>query len=266
MINYRKDKQKYKINGLGSLYVDETKLSSHEQPIIYIGGQMEHRCHVIEQTGYTGDLCHNAFTGSWMYDYSVFSDNKRGINAASFSETLLTLLREAKLSEVILLTHSFGGLIGATASKSDLISKVISVHSPILGTPIANADALESYDLLMTKKQKLLLKVLKLVVNDSYGFQRDNFVGVDLREVDLNKLLLVGNYINLDTESNGLILELYEMIKLATGYRNDGVVPFEPSLFDKKGINYLQTDEHRNHFDSASVEYFEGIVQRVLKK
>lgn len=266
MINYREGKSRYKINELGSLYIDKRKISSNEQPIIYIGGQMEHRGHLIEQSGYTTDVNHNKYTGSWMYEYPVFSSNKKDINAKNFSENLLAALESAKLGEVILLTHSHGGLIGAYASKSELIDKVISVHPPILGTPLGNPEVIGEYRELLTKTQRLILALTKQIVNSEYGFEQDNFLGVDLSKVDLNKLLVVGNYLDIDLERNKLLLETYRIIERVLGLRSDGIVTFEPSEFEKLGINYMQTNENKNHFQSISPIYFDSVLKRVLNK
>lgn len=266
MINYRAGKIRYKINDLGSLYVDHSKISENEQPIIYIGGQMEHRCHLLEKSGYTSDINHNLYTGSWMYEYPVLSCDKSLITAKNFSENLLATLKEAKLSEVILLTHSHGGLIGAYASKSDLIKKVISVHPPILGTPLADPEYLEKYRYLLTKTQKLILSLLKLIVDSAYGFEQDNYNGIDLSQVDLNKLLVVGNSLDVNSDRNKIMLETYRIIEKVSSLRSDGVVIFEPKEFEKKGINYYQTLENKNHFDSANPEYFKNILSRVLMK
>lgn len=266
MINYRLGKKCYKVNSLGSLYIDESKLSINEQPIIYIGGQMEHRGHVLEQSGYTGDLSHNIYTGSWMYDYSIFSKNKNAINAQNFSENLLECIREAKLHEVILVTHSHGGLIAAYATKSEDIDRAISVHPPIFGTPLADPKALTEYEILFTKKQKVILTLLKAFINREYGFEKDNYKGMDLSAVDLNKLLVAGNYIDENSERNKILVETYRMIQSVTGCRSDGVVTFEPSQFEQLGINYFQTDKNANHFESSNSEYIEEIVKRVLTK
>lgn len=60
MINYRKGKERFKPNDLGSLYLKEGY--DKENHNIYIGGQ-------LEQTGFTCDAGHNMFNGSWFYDY-----------------------------------------------------------------------------------------------------------------------------------------------------------------------------------------------------
>ncbi len=45
MVDYKSGKTRYTPDNLGSLYLDESKLSDNERPVIYIGGQMEHRIH-----------------------------------------------------------------------------------------------------------------------------------------------------------------------------------------------------------------------------
>ena len=265
MINYRQGKTKYKPNNLGSLYVDESKLNPNEQPVIYIGGQMEHRCHILEQSGFTADPGHNIFTGSWFYDYPVISKSKETFNTENFTANLLASLKEANLSDVVLITESFGGMIAAEATKSDLVSKAITIHPPILGTPLANPEYLESYRHMLTRYQRILLSALKVLINPEYGFEQDNFKGIDLKRVDLNKLIVVGNYLDLPTEKNSLLKETYEIIRIITSYQSDGVVVFEPSEFDRLGINYLQETKHNNHFDAGSKENIEEAYLRLIK-
>lgn len=265
MINYRKGKTKYKANDLGSLYVDETKLNPNEQPVIYIGGQMEHRCHVLEQTGLTADPGHNMFTGSWFYDYPVFSKSKESFNTRNFTDNLLTSLKDAKLSDVILITESFGGMIAAEATKSELVSKAIAIHPPILGTPLANPKYVAAYKNMLSKYQKLLLSGLKFLINPEYGFEQDNFKGANLKNIDLNKLIVVGNYLDIPTEQNALLKETYEIIKIITSYQSDGIVVFEPSEFERLGINYLQESKHNNHFDAGTKENIEEVYHRLVK-
>ena len=266
MYNYRKGKIKYKANELGSLYIDESKLSDTEEPIIYIGGQMEHRGHVIEQSGYTGDLCHGLYTGSWMYDYPVTGNNKSKYNAKNFSENLLEDLKLSQLKDVTLVTCSHGGLIAAHASKSDLIKRIIAIHSPILGTPLANLD-LAKCRILLNKYQYLLTRVISLVVDYNYGFQKDNYHGLmNPFQMDASKILAVNSVIDEETEKNKLLLETYKIIMELTGHKSDGVVVHDAELYASLGIECLETDDHVNHFEATNSEYVEEIVKRVLKK
>ena len=265
MINYKKGKKKYKINNLGSLYIDENKLNPNEQPIIYIGGQLEHRYHIIEQTGITSDPGHNMFTGSWFFDYPILSKNKESYNTESFTKTFLKLLKESGLKDVILISESYGGMLAAEATSSELVSKSISIHPAILGTPLANPSYMEQYKKLLTKYQRLLLRGIKLLINTDYGFEQDIVKGIDLNKVNLNKLIVIGNYLNIDTEQNNLLKETYEMIRIITSYRSDGVVIFEPKEFERLGINYQQETKHLNHFDANKKENIEEVKQKILK-
>ncbi len=260
MLDYRKGKERYIPNGLGSLYVDKSKINSNERPVIYIGGQMEHRCHVMEQTGKTFDPGHNMFAGNWFYDYSIFSRNKGEINGENFSENLIESLTMAKLSDVDLITHSFGGIIGSLASKSDRIHKVYAVHPPITGTPLANPKDIEEYKRLLNKKEKLLLKVLKVLVNTNYGFEHDNYNGVDLIKIDLNKLVVIGSSLDPSVEK-GFVLDLYNMVKKVTGLENDGVVTYSEELLNRFGINYVTENVKNNHFNSGTEEAFKYAYQ-----
>lgn len=266
MINYRQGKTRYIPNELGSLYIDETKLNPNEQPIIYIGGQREHRFHIVEQTGLTGDPGHNMFTGSWFYDYPLFSQNKGDFNAENFANNLLTSLEDANLNDVVFVTESFGGTIASLATKSDRVDKVIAIHPSILGTPLANPKYLSVFDKQFNAKQKAILALLKVIVNRNYGFEQDNFKGVDLTKVDMEKLLVVGSYIDRLEETNPIVLELDDMIQKVTSNRSDGIVVFEPNLFEQLGIPYMLEDENTNHFQAGSKEHIAKVYKKVMQK
>lgn len=265
MINYRIGKERYKPNELGSLYVDRKSLNPNEQPVIYIGGQMGHHGHVLEQTGFTFDQGHNMFNGSWFFDYPVTGAKKESYNARNFAINLTEGLREANLHDVVLITESFGGLMGAYATKSDLVSKVIAIHSPIIGTPLAKPEYIEKYKSLLNNYEKAILLALKAIVNPVYGFQRDNYRGVDPRNIDLNKLLVVGNYLDMNSETNPLLKQTHEIIRKLTGFRSDGVVIFEPKQFDNLGFNYMIEDEHTNHFQANTKEHIEYVYKKTMK-
>lgn len=265
MINYRKGKTRYKPNELGSLYVDEWSLNKNEQPIIYIGGQMGHHGHILEQTGLTFDKGHNMFNGSWFFDYPVTGYKKETYNARNFTANLTEALKEANLHDVILITESFGGIMGAYATKSDLVSKVIAIHSPIIGTPLANPEYIERYKSLLNNYEKTLLLALKAIVNTQYGFQKDNYRGVDPRNIDLNKLLVVGSYLDMDTETNPLLKTTHEIIRKLTGFRSDGVVIFEPKQLENLGFNYIEEDENTNHFKANTEEHIEYVYKKTIK-
>lgn len=265
MINYRQGKKRYQPNDLGSLYIDESKLSLNEQPVIYIGGQMEHRFHTIEQMGITGDPGHNMFTGSWFYDYPLSTNNKHIYNAENFANNLIKALDEARLTNVVFITESFGGTIASYATKSDRVDKVIAIHPSILGTPLANPKYLEDYQQYFNAKQRAILMLLRLIVDSSYGFEQDNFNGLDLNRVDLDKLLVVGSYIDRTKEKNKIILELDDMIQKVSANRSDGIVMFEPRQFEQLGIPYMMEDEHINHFQAGSKEHIAKVYQKIMR-
>lgn len=190
MVDYKEGKKRYKPNKLGSLYINKDKIG--ERPIIYIGGQMEHRLHLLEQIGKTFDPGHNLFDGSWFYDYPIFKYDKSLINGKEFAKNLIESLKLANLLDVDLVTESYGGIIGAYATKSNIIHRVYAIHPPILGTLLANPKEFKKINSELIIKEKILLLLLRLIVNEKYGFEKDNFTGIDLSEVDLNKLILIG--------------------------------------------------------------------------
>ena len=264
MINYREGKTKYSHSKLGSTYIDESKLNDGD-PVIYICGQMEPKGHVKEaKTGKTADKNHNNFTGSWMYEYDIKTSDKTIVNGRNMAMSLIKDLEEAKLGDVTLITGSYGGIIGAYASKSELIKKVIAVHPPILGTPIANPKYVRKLQLGYTKLQKLLLLIISQTNPYAFGFEHENFRGIrgiDLKDVDLNKLLVVGNAIDPNTEKNPLILQFYDIVKKVTNQENDGVVIYDEDEFNKLGINYSTTEEHDNHLKYANPDNMQKILR-----
>jgi len=266
MINYRKEKERYKVNSLGSLYVDSKKLSKNEQPIIYVGGQLSHHEHMLELMGVSPDLNYNEYTGCWMYDYPIFSNNKNFINAENFSNNLILSLKEANLHDVVLVTFSHGGIIGAYASKSELINKVISIHPALVGTPLTNYEELKKYNGSFTGTQKIIALAIKYIINYNYGYEQDNFTGADLRKVDLNKVLVVGNSLNPDLDKNMLLKETFEIIKKVSGFYSDGAIIFDSRVFDKLGINYMETLEKCNHTDAQNPEFVKKYVNKIIKK
>ena len=263
MINYRKGKERFKPNELGSLYIDKEKLDTTSRPVIYIGGQMEHRCHILEQTGFTADSGHNMFTGNWFYDYPIVGNNKSAINAQNMTANLLESLKMANLSEVDLVTESFGGLIGAYASKDKRIHKVYAIHPPITGTPLADPEKLKKYSEYFSKEEKLIRLLLTRLINTKYGFERDNYHGADLRAVDLNKLLVIGSSLDLEREQNALTKTLYDMILLSSGRLSDGVVIFDEELFNQLGIDHVKELHGLNHFDAGSDENLQGVKKYI---
>lgn len=266
MINYRNGKERFKPNKLGSLYVDQSKVNDGERPIIYIGGQMEHRCHVLEQTGFTGDPGHNMFTGSWFYDYPVFSQYKGEINGQNMANNLSESLRMAGLGDVDIITESFGGIIGAYATLDPRVHKVYAIHPPITGTPLADPITMSKYKEMFTKREKLILLAMRKLINTAYGFEKENNKGAILCNIDFNKLLVIGSTLDMETEKNGLAKALYEMILKFSGHKSDGVVIYDEDQLDRLGINHLREfPEPRglNHFDAGSEEHLEYVSKLI---
>lgn len=259
MENYRKGKERFIPNNLGSLYIKEG--INRENPTIYIGGQMEHRFHVIEQTGFTSDVGHNMFDGSWFYDYPLYG-NKAEYNTRNFAANLTECLDAAKLENVTLITESAGGLIGACASKSPRIQKVLAIHPPILGTPLADARILENDCLNFTPEEKILIAILKIIVNKNYGFERDNLNGVIIDAADLDKLIVISSKLNAKNDKLALAVKFHDLILKTTGLESDGVVVYEPKELTRRGIKYLENEPELNHIDANSREYLTDVYKR----
>lgn len=259
MINYRKGKERFKPNDLGSLYLKEGY--DKENPTIYIGGQMEHRLHILEQTGFTGDVGHNMFAGSWFYDYPLYG-KKSEYNTSNFAKNLTACLDEAKLENVTLITESAGGLIGAYASKSPRIKKVLAIHPPILGTPLADYSTMENVNLNFTTKEKALMAMLKIIVNRDYGFERDNLNGVIISKADLDKLIVISSKLNPKTDKLALAVKYHNLILKTTGLESDGVVVYEPKKLARLGIKYLENEPELNHIEAGGYHYLADVYKR----
>ena len=270
MLNYRRGKGRYKVNELGSLYFDWTKYDQTKMPVIYIGGQMEHRLHILEQCGYSLDAGHNLFAGSWHYDYPIFNYDKSYVNAFNFADNLIKAIASAGLDEVVLITESHGGLIGAFATISPRIHKVIAIHPPILGTPLADKEMLKSNYFKFSLIHKGIYQIINLLINFNYGFEQDNKMGIYnpllFKNVNLDKLIVVGSSVDITKENNYLVKELYDLIIKLTDKKSDGVVIFEPKELEKLGINYLVEDISLNHFKAGAKDNILNAYNRVLKQ
>lgn len=269
MVNYRTNRDRIKINELGSLYLNRN-IPRGTSIVIYIGGQMEHRLHTLEDaTSLTFDKGHKIFNGSFMYEYPLNKGNKDNINALNFADNLIKAIEIARLEDVIIITESYGGLIAACASKSPRIQKVIAIHPPILGTPLAsNAILLESLNKLV-KQQRLLVRAVSLLINDCYGFERDNYLGINnyhiRKSIDFNKLTVVGSALDRKKDKNNLACNLYDIIYAITGEKSDGVVIYNEETLRKYGINYLTETTPTNHFDAGSEENILKVVSNCLE-
>ena len=267
MVNYSANRERINVNSLGSLYIDKN-IPKDSRIIVYIGGQMEHRLHVLENfTGITFDPGHGLFNGSFMYEYST-RGNKTDKNAINFANTLIKCLEAKGLNEVDIITESYGGLIAACASKSPIIHKVVAIHPPILGTPLASKNIiLENLDRL-SKNQQRIAKLATMVVDDLYGFQKDNSLGIintdSLRNIDLSKLTVIGSQLDRENDKNKLACTLYDIIYNITGEQSDGVVIYNEEALRKYGINYYTESDLTNHFDAGSKENIQAHAEKFL--
>lgn len=260
-VDFRKERIKYKINKLGSLYISEKWIS--DIPIVYVGGQMEQWSHLINQaTGYVKEPGYAMFDGCFVYEYPIDDKDKSKINAINFSNTLLALLQEAKINRVNLITESYGGTIGAYASKSKIIDTVTAIHPPILGSPLAWENLL---DINLPGRQRLFAFLSKTIVDSRYGFQKDNAKITDLRLVDLNKLIVVGSNLNRQKDKNFIMKETYDVIMEASGMESDGVVIFNDLEFNRLGINFIKEKNPINHEDASHKEAIEEAYKLTLK-
>lgn len=269
MINYRKDRERINVNALGSLYINK-ELDENFRPVIYIGGQMEHRLHRLEQkTGITFDVGHGLFDGSWFYEYSN-RGTKSNINTENFADNLVKSLEAANLDDVDIITESYGGLIAACASKSKRIHKVVAIHPPLLGTPLASNDVLLDALDKLEKEQRRIAKWVNRVVNDRFGFEQDNANGINnskiLDSIDFSKLTVVGSNMDRENDKKKLACQLYDLIYALTGKESDGVVLFDEERFKSLGINCIKETHPTNHFDAGSEKNIMRVAAITLER
>ena len=157
-------------------------------------------------------------------------------------------------------------MIASYASKSDLVHQVIAIHPPCLGTPLANPSDFDKIDKLLTSYEKLLLKIVKKIVNRDYGFNDDNYRGLDFSKIDFNKVLILSSSIDRLREKNKLVISFYDMIYKLTGKESDGVVIFDEDMLNRIGVNYEKDDVGTSHLDAGSREYLERVITRKLVK
>ena len=270
MSNYRQGKERYKVNSLGSLYFNRQNYDSSKRPTIYIGGQMEHRLHLLEQTGFTSDEGHNLFDGSWFYDYPYHA-NKSELNAQNFSNNLIQALEIAKLDEVDLITDSYGGLIGLYATSSKHIHKVVAIHPPILGSPLANAELINSKMPQLGFKNKWLCHLINLLIDNAYGFEQENSQGIynptfSQAQLDLSKYIVSGSSIDPQSEKNALLKSTACLIKELTNQESDGVVVYNLEELKALGIAYETDPIPLNHFSAGTKENYEKVHKLLLKR
>lgn len=262
LVNFHKDKIRYKIDNLGSLYI--SKNWNSDIPTIFVGGQMEHFSQFIGQkSGLTKEPGYITFDGCFAYEYSINEKDKSIINAINFSNSLLRLLKESGIKRANLITESYGGTIGAYASKSKVIDTVVAVHPPVLGSPLAWENLL-SFN--MTIRQKIFAFLANIVVDSRYGFQKDNSKIIDLRLVDLNKFVVVGSNLDRQKDKNFIMKETYDVILAVAGMESDGVVIFNELEFNRLGINYIKEENPTNHEDASHKKAIEEAYNLTLNK
>lgn len=269
MVNYKNGRVRYRNDCLGSLYFDWKNYSSINRPVIYIGGQMEHRLHLLEKSGITFDSSRTFFDGNWSYEYSISINNKGSINSINFASSLSTCIEKAGLKDVDIVTYSYGGLIGLSLTNYPFVHKVIAIHPPILGTPLADLKCLKHNMQKFAFDQKIIATFISNIINSKYGFQRENKEGIynnNFSNVDLSKYYVVGSGINYEEETNVLMKKIYEMIYLLTEKESDGIVLFSPKELQKLGIQYFVENEWRNHFNGSEIENIEKAYTMSLKK
>ena len=269
MISYRAGKDKINVDELGSLYIDKN-MQKNYRPLIYIPDQLESVSQVFRNiTGKTFDPGHALFDGSFMYEYST-RETKSDKNAINFADTLIKCLEAAGLNKVDIITKGYGGLVAACASKSDLIGDIVTIHPSILGTPLASYDIIKDNINELKKRQKWLARLITIVVNNYYGFQKDNSLGINnpdiLRNIDLSKLLVVGSSIDRENEKSKLARDLYDIIYAITGEQSDGVVIYNEETLRKYRIRYFTEIVPKSHFTAGrepnlmrvASKFFEG--------
>lgn len=207
----------------------------------------------------------NNLGGSYIKKDEI-SDNEPSIIYTDSQEELKSQTFK-KIGSITNPSHNiFAGswLITPYNTQSVLASKVVAIHPPIIGTSLINQNYIKAYKQVVTKYQNLILNALKVFINPNYIFKQDDFDGIDLRKIKLNKLLSISNYLDINQEQKELFKETYNMIKMITDFKHDGAVVFEIGELESFQKNSLQEEQHNNqHKDSK--ENSQKIYNKVMK-
>lgn len=266
-------------DGIGRFYCVGAKDSLDKKPIVFINGQMDHRLQAMETfTNATKSSCyqyswyyqydqevHTPYI--WVYDYPIYQGNKEKYDSYLFTSSLLNAIANCGLENVDIMGQSVGGIMGMRASTSSSVDRVVAVHPPILSSPLANKELIRS--LYLDWKRKILALGLDLLVDDQFGFQKENASGYSVleREVDLHKIKVVGSSIYGMSHLSGIERYFSDFVYYLTGKENDGVICWDKKELEERGFAVVEDEQPVSHLAmSNNFGYTNGLYEKFLIK
>lgn len=247
-------------------------------PIIFIEGQMGCFTQYLENKfAKNKDTCYqyqNYFEYDdeintpyiFLYDYPIDSNNKGFITNDLFAKALIVALKILNLENVTIMGISNGGMIGALASNSDRVSKVIALHAPIFGVPLLQRDKLDLIKKEMYLPERFIYDLSKLYINNKFGFMQENEKGFsNLQDIcDLDKITFTNSDIVDELSKNKLANYLAYMNYLLLGLRSDGIVTFDKERAQKEGINFIE-EKGISHFELGTPDYTNTYYEKLVR-
>lgn len=248
-------------------------------PIIFIEGQMgsftqylENKYNKNAETCYQyqkyfeyDDETHTPYI--FLYNYPIRNIDKSTITNKLFAKELVDALDALKLENVTIMGISNGGMIGTLASKSDKVSKVLALHSPIFGTPILQRNDLEILKRKMIFLEKWVYYLSKIYINDNYGFMQENRDGFHhIQDIsNLDKIIFTGSNIEGINCNSELASFLAHMNYRLLGKYSDGIVTFDMDKVREEGINFVE-ENRVSHFELGTPNYTTPYYENLIRK
>lgn len=254
---------------------DKTNL----KPLILINGQMEHHIQAIETaTNITKSGCYQ-YSGYYLYDdeihtpyifvydYPIYFLNRKTVTNEAFAYGLINALKSLKLGDVDILGESNGGMIAILASTSELVDKVIALHSPIYGSPCLEISEYEKMLKSLNLTEKILFRIIKLITDPQFGYMALNKKGFDniAKISDLNKILITTSSLIKKSSNNMLANKLAYMHYNYLEKETDGIITFDLDRLNSDGINY-ELETGISHFSINSYKYTSKYYSYLTRK
>lgn len=254
---------------------DKTNL----KPLVLINGQMDHHCQKIEaRTQVTKPWCyqyasyyqyddqiHTPYI--FIYDYPIYRVDRSKIDLNLFARSLISSFEELKLSDIDIMGQSCGGMIAALTSKNERVDKVITLHSPIHGTPLLQSEEYHKYLKQMKLNEKALFALIKLITDENFGFMHDNKIGFEEidKVCDLSKVIFVNSDIKEGTSKSKIGNLIATTIYKYLGIPTDGIVTYDEVRMIQEGLNYIK-EKDVSHFEMGNREYNTKYYKKYLRK
>ena len=244
----------------GDLYSCYSELEEKNKPLLFIRDHITTGFHPaaiaygLNKKLTVNDICFNHYDEFihkpyiWVYNYAKSYSSKDYHKASNFAKSLLVSLELNKIGNVDILGEGLGGIVAMYASLSSKVDKVLAIHPPILGAPIADIDLLR--EKAKTFRQRLILMALNQIIDSCYGYNIENMNGYsDInKRCRLEKIKVVGSSIVGYEKNNNLEQLLSELIYDCTGIGNDGVSLWDQEMLTRMGFDVVNDDVPVSHF------------------